>query len=118
KRKIADIIVSRYSALAAANGLNPIPGLDIGVDITLLVKMSKEVQKIYGIDAKQQEYSYQFLDKKSAKFIANKVLQYTSRYGGKEAIMILLKRIGSTVATKSASKWIPFVGQIIAAGIG
>ncbi len=118
KRKIADTIVSRYSALAAGNGLNPIPGLDIGVDVTLMIAMSKQVQNIYGIDAKQQEYSMTFLDKKNAKLIATKVLQYTSRYGGKEAIMILLKKLGTTLAAKTASKWVPFVGPIIAAGIG
>jgi len=118
KRKITDKIVSRYCALAAANGLNPIPGLDIGVDVTLMIAMSKQVQSIYGINAEQQEYSMQLLDKKSAKFIATKVLQYTSRYGGKEAIMLLLKKLGTTLAAKTASKWVPFVGPIIAAGIG
>ena len=118
KRKIADKIVSRYSALAATNGLNPVPGLDIGVDIALMIAMSKQVQNIYGITTEQQEYSMQLLDKKSAKFIATKVLQYTSTYGGKEAIMLLLKKISTTVAAKTASKWVPFVGPIIAAGIG
>jgi small GTP-binding protein len=118
KRKIADKIVMRYSALAAANGLNPIPGVDIGLDIALMVKMSKEVQTIYGLNKEQQEFNLQFLDKKSAKFVASKVLQYTSRYGGKEAIVILLKRVSKTIATKTASKWLPFVGQAIAAGIG
>ncbi|HLV40955.1 MAG TPA: GTPase [Brumimicrobium sp.] len=118
KRKIAEKIVVRHSALAAANGLNPIPGVDIGVDLALLVKMSKEVQTIYGLGKEQQEFNLQFLDKKSAKFIASKVLQYTSRYGGREAIMLLLTKVGSTIATKTASKWLPFVGQVIAAGIG
>ncbi|WP_218597734.1 GTPase [Polaribacter sp. NJDZ03] len=118
KRKIADKIVSRYSALAAANGLNPIPGLDIGVDITLMVKLSKEVQNIYGLNEEQQEYNKQLLDQKSIKLIASKVLQYTARYGGKEAIMILLKKASTTLIAKTASKWIPLVGSIIAAGIG
>lgn len=118
KRKIADKIVSRYSALAAANGLNPVPGLDIGVDVTLMVKLSKEVQSIYGLNKEQQEYNMQLLDKKSAKLIATKVLQYTARFGGKEAIMILLKKASTTLAAKTASKWVPFVGPVIAAGIG
>lgn len=118
KRKLSEKIVSRFSALAAANGLNPIPGLDIGVDIGIMLKMSKEVQNIYGLSAEQQEYNMQLLDKKSAKFIATKVLQYTSRYGGREAIMLLLKKLSTTIAAKTASKWIPFVGQAIAAGIG
>lgn len=118
KRKIADKIVSRYSALAAANGLNPVPGLDIGVDVTLMVKLSKEVQSIYGLNKEQQEYNMQLLEKKSAKLIATKVLQYTARFGGKEAIMILLKKASTTLAAKTASKWVPFVGPVIAAGIG
>lgn len=118
KRRIAEKTVMRHSALAAANGLNPIPGVDISLDIAVLIKMSKEVQTIYGLNKEQQEFNIQFLDKKSAKFIASKALQYTSRYGGKEAILLLLKRISSTIATKTASKWLPFVGQAIAAGIG
>src|SRR5690554_6337493 len=80
--------------------------------------MSKEVQTIYGLNEEQQEFNLQFLDKKSAKFIASKVLQYTSRYGGRQAIMLLLTKVGSTIATKTASKWLPLVGQVIAAGIG
>ncbi|WP_159038512.1 GTPase [Brumimicrobium mesophilum] len=118
KKRIAEKTVMRHSALAAANGLNPIPGLDISVDLALVVKMSKEVQSIYGLGKEQQAFNIQFLDKKSAKFIASIVLQYSTKYGGKEAIMILLKKVGSTLATKSASKWVPFVGQVIAAGIG
>jgi hypothetical protein len=118
KKRIAEKIVLRYSALAAANGLNPIPGLDISVDLALMVKMSKEVQTIYGLNKEQQEFNIQFLDKKSAKFIASIVLQYSTKYGGREAIMLLLKRVSSTIVTKTASKWVPFVGQAIAAGIG
>lgn len=118
KKNIAEKIVSRFSALAAANGLNPVPGVDIALDVALMLKMSREVQNIYGLNKEQQDYNMQFLDKKSAKFVATKVLQYTSRYGGKEAIMVLLKKLSATVATKTASKWIPFVGQAIAAGIG
>lgn len=118
KREIAEKIVSRYSALAAANGLNPIPGIDIGVDIALMLKMSKDVQEIYGLTEEQQEYNSQFIDKKHFKAFLSKIAQYGARYGAKEGIMILLKRAGAKVATKTASKWIPFVGQAIAAGIG
>ncbi len=118
KREVAEKMVSKYSAIAAANGLNPIPGADVAVDVGILVKMSKDVQEIYGLTKEQQEYYGSVLDKKSVKFIAEKILQYSARYGGKEAIMLLLKKISTTIATKTATKWIPFVGQAIAAGIG
>lgn len=118
KREIANKIVSRYSALAAANGLNPIPGLDISVDIALMMKMSKHVQEIYGLTEEQQEYNSQFLDKKHVKAFLTKISQYGARYGAKDGLMILLKKAGTTVAMKTASKWMPLVGPAIAAGIG
>lgn len=118
KRELAKKIVARYSALAAANGLNPLPGLDIGIDVTLMLKMSKDVQKIYGLTSEEQEYNSQFIDKKHINAFLIKRTQYGAKYGAKEGIMILLKRAGAKVATKTASKWIPFVGQAIAAGIG
>ena len=49
KRIIADKIVSRYAALAAANGLNPIPGLDIGVDITPVSYTHLTLPTIYSV---------------------------------------------------------------------
>jgi uncharacterized protein (DUF697 family) len=118
KHIIAEKIVSRYSALAAANGLNPIPGLDIGVDVTLMLKMSKDVQEIYGLTKEQQEYNSQFINKKNIKTLLTKIAQYGAKYGAKSGIMILLKKAGAKVAIKTTSKWIPFVGQAIAAGIG
>lgn len=121
KRIVADKLVSRYSALSAANGLNPIPGLDISVDVGLLLKMGNDITNIYGLNKEQQEFYKTFLDlSDSSKFkaVLGKASQYAAKYLGKEAIMIILKRFVAATATKSVSKWIPFVGQAIAAGIG
>ena len=121
KRKIAEKLVSRYAALAAANGLNPIPGLDVSVDIGLILKMSNDITAIYGLNKEDQDYYKNLVDlpnQVQLKAALSKAAQYLAKYGAKEAIMILLKRFASSVATKSLSKWVPFVGQAIAAGIG
>ncbi|KQS89168.1 GTP-binding protein [Chryseobacterium sp. Leaf394] len=121
KRVVAEKIVSRYAALSAANGLNPIPGLDISVDIGLLVKMANDITNIYGLTKSSQEYYESFLDlSNTAKLRAAlaKISQYVAKYLGKEAIMILLKRFALSAASKTASKWIPLVGLAISAGIG
>lgn len=118
KKAIAKKIVSRYSLLAAANGINPIPGLDISVDIGLLIKMGNDVKGIYGLSAENQDFNLEFLGKKKAALIATKALQFTTKYIGKESIMLLLKKAGAVIATKTAAKWIPFVGQAIAATAG
>lgn len=121
KRILAEKLVSRYAALSAANGLNPIPGLDISVDVTLLLKMAKDISNVYGLTKKNQEYYETFSDLSDPaklKIVLTKISQYAAKYLGKEAIMIILKRFVASTATKSASKWIPLVGQAIAAGIG
>lgn len=121
KRIVADKLVSRYAALSAANGLNPIPGLDISVDLGLLLKMGNDISNIYGLNKESQKFYESFLDLSDlakAKSILAKTTQYAAKYLGKEALMLLLKRFAESYATKTVSKWIPFVGQAIAAGIG
>ncbi len=118
KKAVAKKIVSRYSALAAANGFNPVPGLDISVDIGLLLKMGNEIRDIFGLTEKQQDFVKEYIDERTAKIISGKALQFTAKYIGKEAIILLLKKAASSQVTKNITKWIPFVGQIIAAGIG
>lgn len=121
KRLVAEKLVSRYAALSAANGLNPIPGLDISVDVGLLIKMSNDITSIYGLTKSSQKYYESFLDLSNSaqlKTVLAKIAQYAAKYVGKEAIMIILKRFVASTPTKTVSKWIPFVGQAIAAGIG
>jgi GTP-binding protein EngB required for normal cell division len=118
KRDLSTRLVSRYAALSAANGLNPIPGLDISVDLGLLYKMSTDIQEIYGLKKEQIHYSSSLLTDNKSKLIIAKAVQFTSKYVGKEAILLLLKKAGLSFAGKGISKWIPFVGQAIAAGLG
>lgn len=56
----------------------------------------------------------------SANFIAIKVKasQYAAKFIAKEGIMLLLKRLSVNIGSKEILKYIPFVEQIAAAGIG
>jgi GTP-binding protein EngB required for normal cell division/uncharacterized protein (DUF697 family) len=118
KRDLSTKLIARYAALSAANGLNPIPGLDISVDLGLLYKMSTNIQEIYGLKQEQIHYSSSLLTDNKSKLIVAKAVQFASKYIGKEAILLLLKKAGMSFAGKEISKWIPFVGQAIAAGLG
>src|SRR5581483_9327350 len=55
KRQAVEEIVFVQASLAAANGLNPIPGLDIAVDIKLLQKMTERVISAFGLTRGQLE---------------------------------------------------------------
>lgn len=121
KRELAKDIASKYAIIAGANGLNPISGFDISVDIGILLKMGNEISKIYGITEKDQEFYESFSDLSDSvklKIALEKAAQYATKYLLTEAIMTILKRLAATISTKTFGKWIPIVGPIIAAGIG
>lgn len=119
KRKVAEKMVLIYSGLAAANGLNPIIGLDISVDVSLLLKLSKEISHIYGLSEKQFSFIENFIvDEPTLRALKQKIAQYIAKYLLKEAIIKILGNIGKREALKVAAKYVPFIGQAIAAGLG
>ncbi|MDF1814416.1 MAG: hypothetical protein P1V20_19580 [Verrucomicrobiales bacterium] len=118
KQELAKKRVVIYAGLAAANGLNPIPGTDIAVDLGIIVKMAKEIAHIFGLDKNQVEFVKRLLGPKAIPRLFEKVAQFTTKYLAKEGIAILLKKMGKKVAAKTASKYVPFVGPAISATIG
>ena len=118
KRNLSEKLISKYSALSALNAVNPIPGLDVSVDISLLYKMSLDIQSIYGLNKEQMDYQSHLLKEDNSKLLIAKAVHFASRYVGKEALLLLLKKAGISLASKEVSKWIPFVGTAIAALIG
>jgi predicted GTPase len=118
KRQLSEKLISKYSTLSALNAVNPIPGLDVSVDISLLVKLSIEIQNIYGLTKKSAEDQAHLLKDNNLKVVFAKGVSFATKYVGKEALLVLLKKAASRMASKEVSKWIPFVGTAIAALIG
>lgn len=119
KRQAAEKVVGVYAGLAAANALNPIPGLDIGVDIGLLTRMARYVISAYGLrkeqvealqgDAKKRTYAYKALHE-----VADRFTPYlTERF-----VLSALRRVGVKAAARESAKWVPVVGTLISAGLG
>ncbi len=106
KKEQCKKLVYRYAGIAAANGLNPIPGVDISVDVGIMLKLFKELRESYGIEeSKIRNLGPALLP------IANRVIEYAT----KEGAIIILKRYATNVAVKNTAKFVPFVGQAIAA---
>lgn len=102
-------IVTKYAGLSAANGINPIPGVDVGVDIGIILDLFKKIRNSYGLtDTNINNLGPAFLP------IANRILNFAT----KEGILLLLKKFSTSIATKQVTKYIPFVGQAIAASVG
>lgn len=113
KRAICERMVTLAAGVSAANGLNPIPGVDVSVDLGVLHKLFAEIRAAYGLtDNKLNALTLNSLP--VFKRLADELIQFSTKQG----LLMLLKRFASRQVAKSLTKYIPLVGQAIAAGLG
>jgi uncharacterized protein (DUF697 family) len=116
KREVGKDIVDKYSWLAAGNALNPIPGVNVAVDLGILLRMFNEIKEMYGLDdeeLKKIETIVEVSNPILASMIKN-VLEWST----KEGLMLLLKNVATKVAVVNTAKYIPILGTMVAAGAG
>lgn len=113
KKAACDNYVAYAAVAAAANGINPIPGVDVGVDLGILMRLFSEIREAYGLDD-------DFLTKLKASGspivvrLTSKVIEFAT----KEGLLLLLKSFAKRETLKTIAKYIPIVGQLVAAGLG
>jgi small GTP-binding protein len=112
KRKVIEREVHVCAALSAANGFNPIPGADLAIDLSTLAGLLVRIRGHYGLSDKRLERYLQVAP--AAKIVVDKLLAYATR----EGLMRLLRRFASQTLQRQVSKYIPLVGQTIAAMVG
>ena len=112
KRKVIEREVYVCAALSAANGVNPIPGADIAVDLSTLAALLVRVRGHYGLSDTRLERYLQIAP--AAKLVVDRLLQYATR----EGLLRLLKRFASQHLQRQVAKYIPLVGQTVAALVG
>ncbi len=101
--------IKYYAMGAAANGLNPIPGADMAVDVGIVFKMFSDIRETFDLDSTKQDTYIETFGPAAAN-VMNTV--------GKDQIVKMLSKCAGKVAGKSAIKYIPVLGQMVAAGIG
>ncbi|WP_207952753.1 GTPase [Paenibacillus agricola] len=112
KKAACKKLITLTSAAAAANGLNPIPGLNIAIDIGILQKMFTQIRKSFDLSEdklKSRLHLYPHLAN-----VVNNLLKSVSTHG----VISLLEKQAGKVAAQQLSKYIPFIGQAISASAG
>ncbi|HZW28324.1 MAG TPA: hypothetical protein VFF08_07695 [Trueperaceae bacterium] len=116
-RRECRAIVNRSAGISGLAAVVPLPGADVGVDITLFMRLLPEVNRRFGLTPEQVEE----LDARTKELVFLGVTsvgsQAIARLVTTDVVTALLKRIGVRVAAKSAAKWVPVVGSAAAAGI-
>ncbi len=119
KREAAERVVGVYAGLAAANALNPIPGLDVSLDVGILAALARHVISAYGLRPEQIEALKKQANTRMV--VVRGLHEIAERFGPyltEKFIITALRRAGTEVAVMSTAKWVPFVGTLLSAGLG
>lgn len=113
KREACESIVLLQAGKAAVNAVNPIPGLDIAVDVSILVDLFKRLREAYGL-TDDVLTKYEKLGLQGLAALINEIV----RNGAKSGVIHLLRKLAGREAAKRFAKYIPIVGPVIAASAG
>lgn len=116
-KKTCHRMVTKSSSLSAGTAIIPIPGLDIGSDVAILLRLIPKINAEFGLTPEQIES----LDTESKVMvmttISNVGSQMAGKYITKKLIISLLQKMGFKVAAKGATKFVPFIGSAVAGSI-
>lgn len=112
-------IAKRYAYLSAANGINPVLGLNFSIDIALLVKLTNTILRSYGLmDSSIADYIKKSEENGKLHGTIQGISKWIAQYATEEGIRQVLPKLALSQASKTSSSWVPLIGQAIAAGIG
>lgn len=117
KRVICRNNLDMYAYAAAANGLNPLPGVDISVDLGVFYSMLKDIRETFGITDEQKIKRYEILGP-TAKKLIDEVCQYMVENYANKLPIGLAKAFGKRFTEKQFAKLIPLVGNVVSALLG
>lgn len=116
-RKECRTMVKKRAAASAGTTLVPLPGTDVLADVGMLMQLLPAINNKFGLSQKQLDG----LDPETKSMIYGFVMSIGSKVIGrmvtKELVVVVLKRVGVRVATKSVAKFVPFAGQGLAAAL-
>ena len=108
KRDSARKFINSAMIKGAVNGLNPIVGVDMGIDVKIMQKMYEHIRQTFDIT----EQGIQNSD------IQGIMVDLIKKGLSKDAITSGLKKVLTESMEKKLSKYIPYIGQVTAMGVG
>lgn len=110
-------LVRRRAGVAAGASLIPIPLIDLGIDISLLMEMIPEINRRFGLSPEQIEALDPQLKHVAIVAIASLGNQLIGKLITRPLVLHVLKTAGVRLVGASALRFVPLAGQILAAGI-
>jgi uncharacterized protein (DUF697 family) len=110
-------LVTRRALISAGAAVVPVPGLDVAVDIGVLIGMIESINRAFGLTPQQIE----LLSPRRRLFAYRAVMTVGSAVIGRvvtrELVIKLLQTVGVRLTFKQATRFVPFAGQVVAASL-
>ncbi len=110
-------LVTRRALISAGASVVPLPGVDVAVDITVLLKMIEQINQRFGLTPQQIEQlapHRRLFAYKAAMGVGSALI---GRIVTREVVIKVLKTVGVRLSVKQAAKYVPFAGQAVAASL-
>lgn len=110
-------LVTKRALVSAGTAVVPIPGIDLVADVGILSRLLPDISAKFGLDHDQVE--------KMEPHRAEQVLVVATSLGNtaigravtKRVVTAILRRVGVRLAGAQAAKFVPILGQAVAASI-
>lgn len=117
-RRECKSMVTKRAAASGGAVLVPVPGADVLADVGILMQLLPAIngkfglseKQLEGLDAETKSMVYGFITSLGSKLIGRLITR--------EVIVQILQKMGFRIATKQVSKFVPLLGQGLAAAIG
>lgn len=108
KKAMAAAAIKKAMIAASANGLNPIIGVDVGIDLKILSSMYKRIRKAFAISDEEIK----------GNIVKNTIVEKIALGLKKESVTEAIRRIMSEKMQKKVARFIPLAGQVATMGMG
>ena len=110
-------LVTRRALISAGASVVPLPGVDVAVDITVLLKMIEQINQRFGLTPEQIEQLAPHRRLFAYKAVMAVGSALVGRIVTREVVIKVLKTVGVRLSAKQAAKYVPFAGQAVAASL-
>ena len=111
-------LATRRALISAGASVVPIPGVDIAVDVGVLISMIEAINAAFGLTPEQIDR----LAPRRKAFAYKAVMAVGSALVGRvvtrELVIRVLKTVGVRLTAKQAARAVPIAGQVVAASLG
>ena len=110
-------LVTRRAALSAGAAVVPLPGVDVGTDVAILIRLLPKINQQFGLTPEQIDRLDTDTKSVVMMFITGLGASLVGRLVTRELVIKLLLKLGVRVTTKGIVKFVPLMGQALSASI-